>query len=55
MTAPIAPDDPRLARVGFARLVSTRGGGIDAVLKKTSVTLGRQSKKAGEADIVLGA
>ena len=49
----IPPDDPRLARVGYARVVATRAGTIDVVLKKTETTLGRRSKK-NEADVVLG-
>eukprot|EP00887_Chlorella_sp_A99_P003413 scaffold7.g3413.t1 len=48
--APTAPADPRLERVGFARLL---GEGIDFVVRKYEVTLGRKSK-SNKSDCVLG-
>ena len=46
----VAVDDPRLAKVGFAKLV---GSGIELYAKKHEITLGRLSK-SGHVDIVLG-
>lgn len=40
---PVAADDPRLARCGFAKL-SGDGGKLDVVLRKYAVLLGRPSK-----------
>ena len=48
--AMVAADDPRLAKVGFAKLV---GSGIELYAKKHEITLGRLSK-SGHVDIVLG-
>ena len=47
----ITPNDPRLPRCGFARLVGE--GGIDFVLRKYECTMGRRSKAATQ-DVVLG-
>ena len=46
----VAHDDPRLAKVGFAKLV---GSGIELYTKKHEITLGRLSK-SGHVDVVLG-
>lgn len=40
---PVAADDPRLARCGFAKL-SGDGGKLDVVIRKYEVLLGRPSK-----------
>ncbi len=48
--AMVAHDDPRLAKVGFAKLV---GSGIELYTKKHEITLGRLSK-SGHVDVVLG-
>ena len=50
LCAMVAADDPRLAKVGFAKLV---GSGIELYAKKHEITLGRLSK-SGHVDIVLG-
>jgi hypothetical protein len=47
---PVAPDDERLARVGFARL---SGPGVDHLVRKYEVLLGRRSK-AADLDVPLG-
>ena len=46
----VAHDDPRLAKVGFAKLV---GSGIELYTKKHEITMGRLSK-SGHVDVVLG-
>lgn len=46
----ISPDDPRLQKAGFARLV---GRGIDYTLRKYECTMGRKSK-AKNVDLELG-
>ena len=46
----VAPDDPRLAKVGFAKLV---GSGVELYAKKHEITMGRLSK-SGQVDVVLG-
>ena len=46
----VAHDDPRLAKVGFAKLV---GSGLELYTKKHEITLGRLSK-SGHVDVVLG-
>ena len=46
----IAPDDPRLGRVGFAKLL---GDGLELYAKKTEIIIGRQSKSTN-LDVVLG-
>ncbi len=46
----VAHDDPRLAKVGFAKLV---GSGIELYTKKHEITMGRLSK-SGNVDVVLG-
>lgn len=40
---PVHPDDPRLARCGFAKLFGD-GGRLDYIVRKYEVTLGRPSK-----------
>eukprot|EP00877_Chromochloris_zofingiensis_P010598 jgi/Chrzof1/5792/Cz16g16020.t1 len=47
---PIASDDPRLDRCGFAKLV---GDGVEYHIKKYEVMLGRRSKSTA-LDVVLG-
>ena len=47
----ILPNDTRLTRCGFAKLVGSPG--VDYVIRKYSVTLGRRSK-ATDLDVVLG-
>ena len=46
----VAHDDPRLAKVGFAKLV---GSGIELYAKNHEITMGRLSK-SGHVDVVLG-
>ncbi len=46
----VAADDPRLAKVGFAKLV---GDGVELYAKKHEITMGRLSK-SGQVDVVLG-
>lgn len=46
----ISPDDPRLDRVGFAKLL---GDGVELYAKKTEIIIGRQSKSSN-LDVVLG-
>lgn len=50
LCAMVAADDPRLGKVGFAKLV---GSGIELYAKKHEITMGRLSK-SGHVDIVLG-
>ena len=46
----VAQDDPRLANVGFAKLV---GSGVELYAKKHEITMGRLSKSC-DVDVVLG-
>ena len=46
----IAADDPRLAKIGFFKLL---GEGLEFYAKKYTIILGRESKSA-EMDVVLG-
>lgn len=46
----VTPDDPRLDRIGFAKL---HGEGIEVYAKKYEVIIGRRSKSTN-LDIVLG-
>lgn len=47
---PVSQDDPRLKRVGFAKLV---GENVDHIMRKYEIVLGRRSK-ATALDVVLG-
>ena len=47
---PVSPDDPRIQRVGFARLV---GNDLDYLMRKYEITLGRRSKNS-TLDVILG-
>lgn len=49
---PVPPDDPRLQRCGYARLLGD-GGKLDVVLRRTEALLGRPSK-GKEVDVPLG-
>lgn len=49
-TMVVQPDDPRLQKVGFAKL---EGPGIDFYAKNYEITIGRKSKST-KLDVVLG-
>jgi hypothetical protein len=47
---PISPDDPRLAKVAYAKI---EGEGIDVAVRKFEVVIGRNSKST-TLDVILG-
>jgi hypothetical protein len=47
---PVSPDDPRLAKCGFAKLV---GPDVELYMRKYELTIGRKSKSTA-LDVVLG-
>lgn len=48
---PVSGDDPRLAKIGFCKLV---GESVEHYAKKYEINIGRKSKASG-LDVVIGA